>query len=91
MVTIYRDDLNDRNGVYPFEALGYSNWGAIDAKVTSRKMFNDLMFMAISGPTKGTNNNLETYCWNKPNTKNIRHIGLPECWDFKPEVHQWFF
>ncbi|XP_025421443.1 putative phospholipase B-like 2 isoform X2 [Sipha flava] len=86
-----RDDLNDLNGVYPFEALGYSNWGAIDAKITSYKMFNEHMFLSVSGPTKGTNGVLGKYCWSRTQVKNISHVGLPDCWDFKPETHHWVF
>lgn len=87
----YRDDLNDRNGVYPFEALGYSNWGAIDVKITSHKLFKELMFIAVSGPTKGTKDSLGTYCWSKTNAVNVSHVALPDCWDFKPEIHRWIF
>lgn len=86
-----RDDLNDKDGVYPFEALGYSKWGAIDAKITSHKLFKELTFLAISGPTKGTNDGLGMYCWSKSRADNVSHVGLPDCWDFKPEIHLWGF
>lgn len=88
----HRDDLNDKNGLYPFGALGYSNWGAIDAKITSHEMFKKRQFLAVSGPTKGTDDGLGMFCWSTSQEgANISHVGLPDCWDFKPETHQWGF
>lgn len=89
IIFCHRDDLNDRNGVYPFEGLGYSNFGAIDAKVTSHEMSKWLKFLAISGPTDGTGGGLGTYCWSKSHADNVSHVGLPDCWDFKPVTRVW--
>lgn len=84
-----RDDLNDKDGVYPFETLGYSNQGAIDAKVTSHMTFKKLTFLAVSGPTWGTGGLLGEFCWSKSHAANVSHIGLPDCWSFKPKLHRW--
>ncbi|CAI6362403.1 unnamed protein product [Macrosiphum euphorbiae] len=84
-----RDDLNDKDGVYPFEALGYSNKGAIDAKVTSHMTFKKLRFLAVSGPTRGTGGRLGEFCFSKSHVANFSHIGLPDCWSFKPKLHRW--
>jgi len=84
-----RNDLNDKDGVYPFEALGYSNRGAIDAKVTSYITFKRLKFLAVSGPTWGTGGHLGGFCWSKSRAANVSHVGLPDCWNFKPKLHKW--
>ncbi|XP_050533950.1 putative phospholipase B-like 2 [Daktulosphaira vitifoliae] len=84
-----RNDLNDPNGVYPIEALKYSNWGAIDVKITSNKLSQKLQFIAASGPTKGTNDSLGIFCWSKTNFKNISHLGQPDCWDFPAKTYKW--
>jgi len=76
--------------VYPFGALGFSNWGAIDAKITNYKMFKELKFLAVSGPTEGTGDRLGAYCWSKSHA-NVSHVGLPDCWNFKPKMHHWIF
>merc|ERR1719323_1581146 len=46
-----RNDLNPRNGTYPFGALGHRSHGGTDMKVTSYKLSQNLQFIAQSGPT----------------------------------------
>lgn len=78
------------NGTYPIEALGHRSHGATDVKVTSSQLFQQLQFKAISGPTQGSNNSLGPFCWSKSDFNDkVSHLGQPDCFNFKPVLHQW--
>merc|ERR1719290_214587 len=45
-----RNDLNPKNGSYPFGALGHRSHGATDMKITGYHLFKRMEFVAQSGP-----------------------------------------
>lgn len=85
-----RNDLNPENGTYPIAAMGHRSHGATDVKITTSLHFQKLMFIAIAGPTQGTNNSLGPFCWSKSDFDDqVSHFGQPDCFDFGPTMHQW--
>ncbi|PAV69172.1 hypothetical protein WR25_20598 [Diploscapter pachys] len=75
-----RSDLNDRNGYYPIEDLGFFDQGAIDVKVTNSHLIESLQFTAIAGPTHDP---LPVFDWkNDPFNGTVLHFGQPSRWAY---------
>ncbi|PAV60350.1 hypothetical protein WR25_07827 [Diploscapter pachys] len=75
-----RSDLNDRNGYYPIEDLGFFDQGAIDVKVTNSHLIESLQFTAIAGPTHDP---LPVFEWkNDPFNGTVLHFGQPSRWAY---------
>ncbi|KRY79345.1 putative phospholipase B-like 2, partial [Trichinella pseudospiralis] len=84
-----RNDLNDKNGIYPFKALGFRSHGGTDVKATNVEMALRLQFVAISGPTYDTQ---PPFQWSKTEWHNkLSHFGHPDLFVFPPVKHKWKF
>jgi len=82
-----RCDLNPKNGTYPFGALGHRSHGGTDMKLTSSEMFQNLEFLAQSGPTWDP---LQPFRWSLQDFANdTNHVGHPDLWQFAPVQHKW--
>ncbi|KAI6209373.1 Calpain-5 [Aphelenchoides besseyi] len=82
-----RGDLNDPNGSYPFRGMGYSNHGALDAKITNYEMFQELRFRAIGSPSY---ENVPAFQWSKSSLeKTVKHVGHPDVWKFAAVETKW--
>lgn len=83
-----RCDLNPESGTYPIPNLQHRMHGAIDAKVTNSKLAQEFKTYAVSGPTSGPD--VPPFKWTsiEPND-HMDHLGHPEIFNFKPEVHNW--
>ena len=82
-----RNDLNPKNGTYPFGALGHRSHGGTDMKLTSFAMFQKFEFVAAGGPTF---DDLPPFQWSKVDfEKDTPHVGHPDIWTFLPVQHQW--
>eukprot|EP00095_Tigriopus_kingsejongensis_P006305 maker-scaffold61_size441589-snap-gene-0.13 protein:Tk06305 transcript:maker-scaffold61_size441589-snap-gene-0.13-mRNA-1 annotation:"hypothetical protein DAPPUDRAFT_213420" len=82
-----RNDLNPKNGTYPFGALGHRSHGGTDMKLTSWHMFQKLEFVSISGPTF---DDLPPFQWSKVDFEHeCPHLGQPDLWMFQPIQHKW--
>jgi len=81
-----RNDLNPRNGTYPFGALGHRSHGGTDMKVTSYKLSQNLQFIAQSGPTW---NPLPPFIWSNQDFVDTPHVGHPDTWQFEPIIPIW--
>ena len=82
-----RNDLNPKNGTYPFGALGHRSHGGTDMKLTSWRMFLKQEFVAIGGPTF---DDLPAFRWSEQDfEKDTPHFGHPDLWKFGPVRHQW--
>ena len=79
--------MNDPQGKYPFKALKYRQYGAIDLKMTTFDMKKTLEYVAISGPT---NDQLPSFQWSKT-AFNVKHYGHPDLWNFGPIKVKWQF
>ncbi|XP_075220478.1 putative phospholipase B-like 1 [Lycorma delicatula] len=83
-----RHDLNPANGTYPIPYLGHRSGGATDAKLTNSTLIKTLQFVAVSGPTAGTN--LPVFKWSTSDFKDtVSHLGQPDEWNFEPIVTSW--
>lgn len=81
-----RKDLN------PAEGKGVQERkcaGATDAKLTNSELFKDLKFVAISGPTTGTDAMLPVFKWSESPFQNRSHMSLPDEFNFHPVTYQW--
>ncbi|XP_053201863.1 putative phospholipase B-like 2 [Panonychus citri] len=77
-----RSDLNNPNGRYDFLGGGLVNEAAIDAKVTSYKLFKQLKMYAISGPTY---QDVPPFIWSNSTLRDtVSHKGHPDVWVFEP-------
>jgi len=83
-----RNDLNDPNGTYPFEALSFRDWGAIDTKVTNLEMSKNFEMLVVSSPTYDQQEPFEWSTTRLP--KSIRHEGHPDNWAFPPYYLKWY-
>lgn len=84
----FRCDLNPKNGIFTPPAYGHSAGGAYDAKLTNSSLAKQLNFVAVSGPTTGTN--LPTFKWSKSGfVEEEPHLGLPDEWNFEPITTEW--
>ena len=82
-----RSDLNPANGTYPFSSLGHRNHGGTDMKTTSSSLAKKLQFVAVSGPTF---DDQPVFKWSTSDFKDkVPHHGLPDVWNFEPEIHEW--
>lgn len=82
-----RGDLNPENGTYPLDEFGHAPFGATDVKVTSYKMFLNLEFLAISGPTY---DDVPPFQWSTYEQKDYyRHEGMPDLWKFERVLATW--
>ncbi|EEC09910.1 hypothetical protein IscW_ISCW007955 [Ixodes scapularis] len=54
-------------------------------KLTNSRLFADLMFTAVAGPTY---NPLPPFRWSTSGLKD-RHDGQPDLWQFTPFTHKW--
>ncbi|CAG0896453.1 unnamed protein product [Cyprideis torosa] len=83
-----RNDLNPKNGTYPFPALGHRSHGAIDVKVTSHALFKTLRFIAFAGPTY---DNVPPFRWSEVDfAATTPHYGQPDLWKFGPILTEWY-
>ncbi len=82
-----RNDLNDPNGRYPIENLGFRPLGAIDMKMTNSKLFALQQIVANSGPTYDTQ---PVFQWSTTKLTGVRHEGQPDKWQFPPVHVKWF-
>jgi len=81
-----RNDLNPRNGTYPFHALSHRSHGGTDMKVTSSKLASKLQFIAQSGPTWDP---LPPFRWSEQDFVDTPHEGHPDLWKFDPIIPVW--
>ena len=83
-----RNDLNDPNGRYPFDAIGFRDWGAVDVKITTNDMSKQFEMLVVSSPSYERH---EPFQWsNTKLSKTIRHEGHPDKWDFAPYFIRWY-
>lgn len=83
-----RNDLNPKDGKYPFGALGHRSHGGTDMKLTSSSLMLKDQFIAIGGPTY---DDLPPFQWSKTDFgKDTPHYGQPDKWEFKPVTAQWY-
>ena len=96
-----RSDLNPSDGKYSFDALGLRNHAATDTKVfdciycvnisqmsffrVSSDMAPLLKSYAVSGPTHIQQ---PVFVWSESLLASTSHVGMPDRWDFDPEVEQ---
>lgn len=84
-----RNDLNPKNGTYPFSALGHRSHGSTDMKITTAKMAQNLHFLAASGPTYDQQ---PVFQWSKQDfANNTPHYGHPDAWQFPVISHKWLW
>jgi hypothetical protein len=81
-----RNDLNPRNGTYPFPALSHRSHGGTDMKLTSYDMAAKFQLVAQGGPTWDP---LPPFRWSEQDFKDTPHVGQPDLWQFKPVVVSW--
>ncbi|CAG2118292.1 unnamed protein product, partial [Medioppia subpectinata] len=82
-----RLDLNSPTGHYPI-GNGHEYSGAIDAKLTDTQMSSRLEMLAVSGPT---HRNHPPFRWSTSGAgADVRHIGHPDVFDFKPIYTKWY-
>lgn len=84
-----RNDLNPKNGTYPFGALGHRSHGGTDMKMTTAKLALDLQFLAVNGPTYDQQ---PIFRWsNQDFANNTPHYGHPDAWKFPVICHKWLW
>jgi len=81
-----RNDLNPRNGTYPFPALSHRSHGGTDMKLTSFYLAREYKMVAQGGPTWDS---LPPFRWSEQDFKDTPHVGQPDLWQFKPLVVTW--
>jgi len=82
-----RNDLNPKNGSYPFAALGHRSHGGTDMKMTNAHMAGRLEFAAVPGPTF---DDLPAFKWSEQDfARDCPHFGHPDEWKFQPVRHEW--
>jgi len=81
-----RNDLNPRNGTYPFHALSHRSHGGTDMKMTSFSLAQNLQFIAQSGPTWDP---LPPFQWSLQDFMDTPHVGHPDLWQFEPIIPKW--
>ncbi|XP_075217926.1 putative phospholipase B-like 1 [Lycorma delicatula] len=83
-----RHDLNPANGTFELHYLSHRAGGAIDAKIVNSTLFKKQQFVAVSGPTTGTD--LPPFKWSTSKLEpRYRHLGHPDLWQFKPILTEW--
>lgn len=84
-----RNDLNPKNGTYPFGALGHRSHGGTDMKVTNLKMAGRLSFLAVNGPTYDQQ---PVFKWSEMDfANNTPHYGHPDAWKFPVIGVRWLW
>ncbi|XP_066989781.1 putative phospholipase B-like 2 [Macrobrachium rosenbergii] len=84
-----RNDLNPKNGTYPFGALGHRSHGGTDMKMTTSKMASRLQFLAVNGPTYDQQ---PVFRWSDQDFANdTPHYGHPDSWKFPVVGHRWLW
>lgn len=84
-----RNDLNPKNGTYPFGALGHRSHGGTDMKVTNLKMASKLTFLAVNGPTYDQQ---PVFKWSEQDFANdTPHYGHPDAWKFPVIGLKWLW
>ncbi|KAG7178187.1 phospholipase B-like 2-like [Homarus americanus] len=84
-----RNDLNPKNGTYPFSALGHRSHGGTDMKMTNAKMAQKLHFLAVNGPTYDQQ---PVFRWSEQDfAKDTPHYGHPDTWNFPVIGHRWLW
>ncbi|XP_054169360.1 putative phospholipase B-like 2 [Oppia nitens] len=83
-----RNDLNEPNGIYPLEAIGFRDWGAIDVKITTSEMWRRFEMLVVSSPSYEKHQPFQWSTTKLP--KNIRHEGHPDKWAFPPYFIRWY-
>ncbi|CAG2104670.1 unnamed protein product [Medioppia subpectinata] len=78
-----RCDLNDPNGRYPIDSLGFRSHGAIDVKLTNSDLFSRLEMIANSGPSYEEQ---PPFQWSNTRIVGVLHSGQPDTFKF-PAVH----
>lgn len=81
-----RCDLNPADGVFPFGALKQRDHAATDVKATSYSLQKVLGLVAECGPTHDTQ---PVFKWSKSPYAHKSHLGMPDKFDFKPEMFVW--
>ncbi|XP_063605889.1 putative phospholipase B-like 2 isoform X2 [Penaeus indicus] len=82
-----RNDLNPKNGTYPFGALGHRSHGGTDMKMTTSSMASRLKFLAVNGPTYDQQ---PVFRWSEQDfAKDTPHYGHPDAWAFPVIGHKW--
>ena len=83
-----RNDLNDPNGTYSFNAIGFRDWGAVDVKITTNEMSKRFEMLVVSSPSYEKQ---PAFQWSATNlSKTIRREGLPDKWHFPPYIIKWY-
>ncbi|CAG2102156.1 unnamed protein product [Medioppia subpectinata] len=83
-----RNDLNQPDGTYPFDALGFRDWGAIDVKITTNDMAKRFEMLVVSSPSYERQ---QPFQWSTTKlSKSIRHEGHPDKWAFSPYFIKWY-
>ncbi|GMR36699.1 hypothetical protein PMAYCL1PPCAC_06894 [Pristionchus mayeri] len=81
-----RNDLNPRDGKYPFKGMAVRDIAATDVKYTSSSM-PPLSFISECGPTHET---LPPFDWTTSDLRDsVRHRGQPLTWNFHPIHNMW--
>lgn len=84
-----RNDLNPKNGTYPFGALGHRSHGGTDMKVTTSKLAEKLQFLAVNGPTYDQQ---PVFRWSEQDfEKDTPHYGHPDAFQFPVVRHRWLW
>ncbi|XP_067667966.1 putative phospholipase B-like 2 [Haliotis asinina] len=77
-----RDDLNEENGTYLYDDLGFAMGGAVDVKIVATGEMQWLLFYAVSGPTSDQQ---PPFQWSKvKDASKYPHFGQPDLFNFKP-------
>ncbi|XP_022197316.1 putative phospholipase B-like 2 [Nilaparvata lugens] len=83
-----RKDLNPATGSGVQER---KSSGATDAKLTNSQLFKDLKFVAVSGPSTGTDAMLPVFKWSESPFLNRTHMSLPDEFNFHPVTYKWLY
>jgi len=82
-----RNDLNPKNGTYPFPALSHRSHGATDMKMTSAGLAKEFGMIVQGGPTFDP---LPPFRWSEQDFKDdTPHVGHPDLWQFEPITVTW--
>jgi pectate lyase len=67
---------------FDLEKDSFNLSGGIDCKITDSIMIKKLTSLVISGPTTENNTNLKVFKWKDFDNLDIRHVGLPDKYNF---------
>ncbi|KAF8361451.1 hypothetical protein PRIPAC_88374 [Pristionchus pacificus] len=81
-----RNDLNPRDGKYPYKGMEVRDMAATDVKYTSSSL-PPLSFISECGPT---HDSLPPFDWSESDLNDVvRHRGQPKRWNFHPIHNMW--